>query len=318
MSGLKLVFAGTPAFAARHLEALLAQSRHQVLGVYTQPDRPAGRGKKLKPSPVKTLATAHDIPVYDPPTLKTEAEQRALAALQADMMVVVAYGLILPPRVLTIPPLGCINVHASLLPRWRGAAPIQRAIEAGDAESGVTIMAMEAGLDTGPMLYRVPCAIEATDTAGALEQKLAGLGPDALLTVLERCADAGQPIAGEPQDESLATYAHKITKQEAELDWTLPGELLARRVRAFNPVPVAHTRIAGQSLRVWQARAVDRGHQAPPGSVLVSDEQGIVVACGQGALALTELQLAGKRRAPVEELLRGRAAMFAPGTRLGE
>ncbi|HAD08236.1 MAG TPA: methionyl-tRNA formyltransferase [Porticoccaceae bacterium] len=318
VAGLKLVFAGTPDFAAHHLEVLLGQSRHQVVGVYTQPDRPAGRGKKLQPSPVKTLATAHDIPVHQPPTLKTEAEQKVLVDLKADIMVVVAYGLILPPRVLAIPPLGCINVHASLLPRWRGAAPIQRAIEAGDSESGVTIMEMEAGLDTGPVLYHSSCAIETTDTAGTLEERLSGLGPRALMTVLNHLADTGQPPACEPQNESLATYAHKITKQEAWLDWRLSAEVLARRVRAFNPAPVAHTRVEGQNLRVWQTQALDREHQALPGTVLVSDEQGILVACGQGALLLTELQLAGKRRVPVADLLRGHAALFAPGAHLGE
>ena len=318
MNGLKLVFAGTPVFAATHLEALLTQTRHQVVSVYTQPDRPAGRGKKLQPSPVKSLATAHRIPVHQPPTLKTQAEWELLAAHMPDLMVVVAYGLILPPQVLTIPRLGCINVHASLLPRWRGAAPIQRAIEAGDRESGVTIMRMETGLDTGPMLHRVSCAVEDTDTAGVLEEKLAVLGPSALLSVLDRFAAAGQLVKGEPQHEAFATYAHKITKQEALLDWSQPDDVLARRVRAFNPVPVAHTSIAGETLRIWQARAVDRDHRAPPGSVLACEGRGILVACGRGALLLTEVQLAGKRRTPVAELLRGRAALFGPGVRLGE
>lgn len=317
MRDLKLVFAGTPVFAARHLEALLAQTRHQVVSVYTQPDRPAGRGKKCQPSPVKTLATAHQLPVHQPPTLKAEDEQELLAAQMADLMVVVAYGLILPPRVLAIPRLGCINVHASLLPRWRGAAPIQRAIEAGDRESGVTIMRMEAGLDTGPMLHRVSCAVEDTDTAGDLEEKLARLGPGALLSVIDRLAEVGPAVLGEPQREALVTYAHKISKQEALLDWSLPSDVLACRVRAFNPVPVAHTSIAGENLRIWQARAVDQEHGALPGSVLACDNSGVLVACGRGALLLTEVQLAGKRRTPVAELLRGRAAMFGPGVRLG-
>lgn len=317
MQRLKIIFAGTPAFAAEHLRVLLDQSRHEVVAVYTQPDRPSGRGKKLTASAVKALALAEDKPVYQPVSLRDGAAQQQIADLNADIMVVVAYGLILPKSVLAIPPLGCINVHASLLPRWRGAAPIQRAIEAGDEQTGITIMQMDEGLDTGPMLNRVPCTISDTDTAASLQHKLAASGPEALLRTLDAFADQGnQPIA-EQQDGTLATYAHKITKQEARLDWHQAATTLDYRVRALNPMPVAFTTIGQDTLRIWQARAITHPHQALAGTILSSDSKGICVACHADALLLTEVQLAGKRRMAVSDLLQGRAAMFAPGTQLG-
>jgi methionyl-tRNA formyltransferase len=317
MQRLKIIFAGTPAFAAEHLRVLLEQSKHEVVAVYTQPDRPSGRGKKLTTSAVKALALAEDIPVYQPLSLKDEVAQLQMAELHADIMVVVAYGLILPKSVLAVPPLGCINVHASLLPRWRGAAPIQRAIEAGDEQTGITIMQMDEGLDTGPMLNRVSCAISETDTAASLQDKLAVSGAAALLMTLDAFADPGNQPTAEQQDDTLATYAHKITKQEARLDWHQPAQMLDSQVRAFHPVPVAFTTLGKDTLRIWQAKAVTYPHQAAAGSVLSCDSKGILVACHTDALLLTEVQLPGKRRMAVSDLLQGRAAMFAPGTQLG-
>jgi len=242
---LRIVFAGTPEFAAEHLKALL-DSPHEIVAVYTQPDRPAGRGQKLMPSPVKQLAAQHGLPVLQPPTLRAPEAQAELAALQPDLMVVVAYGLILPQAVLDIPRLGCINSHASLLPRWRGAAPIQRAVQAGDAESGVTVMQMEAGLDTGPMLLKVSTPISAEDTGGSLHDRLARLGPPAVVEAIAGLA-AGT-LKGEVQNDALATYAHKLSKDEAKLDWSRPAVELERAVRAFDPWPVCHTTLNGEPL----------------------------------------------------------------------
>ncbi len=313
---LRPVFAGTPDFAASHLRALLAAGV-EVAAVYTQPDRPTGRGKKLLPGPVKQLALEHEIPVYQPASLKGDDEQRALAALQPDIMVVVAYGLLLPPAVLAIPRHGCINVHASLLPRWRGAAPIQRAIEAGDRETGVTIMQMDAGLDTGDMLLKSRCSIADTDTAASLQDKLAQLGPDALLTTLAAIADG--TVVGEPQDDGLSTYAPKITKAEAAIDWALPAPVIERRIRAFNPVPVAHTLLDGQSLRIWSARALTGDSGKPPGTIVAGDsgDTELQVACGEGILAITELQLPGKKRLAAADVIRGHGHLLAPGKRFG-
>ncbi|MGG4616385.1 methionyl-tRNA formyltransferase, partial [Pseudomonas aeruginosa] len=238
---LRIVFAGTPEFAAEHLKALL-DTPHRIVAVYTQPDRPAGRGQKLMPSAVKSLALEHGLPVMQPQSLRNAEAQAELAALRADLMVVVAYGLILPQAVLDIPRLGCINSHASLLPRWRGAAPIQRAMEAGDAESGVTVMQMEAGLDTGPMLLKVSTPISAADTGGSLHDRLAALGPKAVVEAIAGLA-AGT-LHGEIQDDALATYAHKLNKDEARLDWSRPAVELERQVRAFTPWPVCHTSLA--------------------------------------------------------------------------
>lgn len=312
---LRIVFAGTPDFAAHHLSALL-KGPHTVVGVYTQPDRPAGRGKKLQASPVKQLAVAQGLPVYQPASLKPEAAQAELAGLDADLMVVVAYGLLLPKAILETPRLGCINVHASLLPRWRGAAPIQRAIAAGDKESGVTIMQMDVGLDTGDMLIKVPCPIHPTDTAGSLHDRLAELGGPALIEALAQLSEErAQP---ERQDDNLSCYAPKITKAEAALDWNLSSEVLERQVRAFNPFPIAHTRRPGSSdmIRVWEATALPSDAQQPPGTILSVNSDGITVACGEGELQIHTLQLPGKRAMPVADVMRGHPDLFKPGERL--
>ncbi|MEW5757638.1 MAG: methionyl-tRNA formyltransferase [Pseudomonadota bacterium] len=298
---LKIVFAGTPEFAAVTLQAVL-ESPHQVCAVYTQPDRPAGRGRKLTPSPVKQLAAERGIPVYQPESLKTREAQQELAALAPDVMVVVAYGLILPQAVLDIPRYGCLNVHASILPRWRGAAPIQRAILAGDRESGVTIMQMDAGLDTGGMLKIVTCPIHATDTAQDLHDRLAGLGAGALVEVLAQLRGG---IQAQTQDNARANYAAKLQKSEAELDWRQPAEVLDRCVRAFNPWPMAYTLLHGEMFRILRAEPRAGSGAQTPGTVLACGAEGIDVATGAGVLRLTEVQLAGKRAVPAAEFARG-------------
>ncbi|KTT25867.1 methionyl-tRNA formyltransferase [Pseudomonas oryzihabitans] len=309
---LRLVFAGTPEFAAVHLQALI-DSGYPIAAVYTQPDRPAGRGQKLAMSPVKQLALAHGIPVEQPPTLRDPAAQATLAALEPDLLVVVAYGLILPQAVLDIPRLGCINSHASLLPRWRGAAPIQRALEAGDAESGVTVMRMEAGLDTGPMLSKVTTALTAEDTGGSLHDRLAALGAAAVVQALPGLADGS--LHGEVQNDDLATYAHKLNKDEARLDWGRPAAELERRIRAFDPWPLCHTALAGEPLKVWSAELAE-GHGVP-GMVLDADRSGLLIACGEGALRLTRLQLPGGKPLAFADLYNARRERFAPGQVLG-
>ncbi len=287
---LRIIFSGTPEFSVAPLRALL-DSEHRVVAVYTQPDRPAGRGRKLSASPVKALAVRHQIPVYQPKTLKGAHEQEQLAALHADLMVVVAYGLLLPQAVLDTPRLGCVNIHASLLPRWRGAAPIQRAILAGDSETGITIMRMDAGLDTGPMLHTLSCPIEPQDTAGSLHDRLAPLGADALMQALPAIADGS--AVERTQDNDLACYAHKLNKEEAALDWSRPAPELERQVRAFDPWPVAQTRYEGQVMRVWSGRAISGSGAA--GTVLAAGRDGIDVACGDGLLRIERLQMPGKR-----------------------
>ena len=307
---LKIIFAGTPDFAARHLDALLA-SEHQVVGVFTQPDRPAGRGNKLTPGPVKVLAQAHDIPVFQPKSLKPEENQQLVAGLQADVMVVVAYGLILPQAVLTMPHLGCINVHGSLLPRWRGAAPIQRSLWAGDNETGVTIMQMDVGLDTGDMLHKITCPINADDTSASLYDKLAQLGPQGMLTTLSLlAAGSAQP---EVQDETLVTYAEKLSKEEARLDWSLSAVQLERCIRAFNPWPVSYFLIDDQSVKVWQASVLPH-RSAQPGEILQADKHGIQIATADGVLNLLSLQPAGKKAMAAQDLLNSRREWFTPGT----
>lgn len=310
---LRLLFAGTPDFAAEHLAAL-CDSKHELVGVYTQPDRPAGRGKKLTASPVKQLAQSRGIPVLQPATLRDSQAQAELAAHNADLLIVVAYGLILPQAVLDTPTHGCINVHASLLPRWRGAAPIQRAIEAGDTETGITVMQMDAGLDTGDMLAAVRCDIDEHTTAASLHDTLAELGPPLLLDVL---ADLGRFQAqAVQQDDSLANYADKILKPEAELDWSLPAAEIGRKVAAFNPFPVSFTHMDDDRIKVWLATAQSLpGKVAEPGTILQADERGILVACGNGALQIHQLQIPGGRALPAADLLNARAAMFQPGKR---
>jgi len=316
----RLIFAGTPAFAATALQALLDAGQIPV-AVYTQPDRPAGRGRKLQASPVKLLAQAHQIPVYQPENFKAEADVETLKEQDADLMIVVAYGLLLPPAVLRAPRRGCINIHASLLPRWRGAAPIQCAILAGDRETGVTIMQMDEGLDTGDMLLKSRCAIDETDTGGSLHDKLAQLGGDALLQVLEKM-QRGEDLHPQVQDDSQSTYAAKLSKQEAMLDWSEAAAALARRVRAFNPWPVAQTRSGGKVLRIWAAEPVneagDEVREAEPGTVIASNRTGIDIACGHGQLRLKQLQPPGKKAMEVPAFLNGYADLLPVGAQLGE
>ncbi|MBB1518598.1 methionyl-tRNA formyltransferase [Aquipseudomonas guryensis] len=310
---MRIVFAGTPEFAAQHLQALLDAGR-QIVAVYTQPDRPAGRGQKLAPSPVKQLALQHGIAVYQPQTLRDPVAQAELAALKPDLMVVVAYGLILPQVVLDTPRLGCINSHASLLPRWRGAAPIQRAVQAGDASSGVTVMQMEAGLDTGPMLLKVSTTITADDTGGSLHDRLALLGSAAVVEAVGKLA-AGE-LRGEVQDDSQATYAHKLNKDEARLDWSRPADELERLVRAFNPWPICHSTLHGEPLKVLAAQLGEGAGQ--PGQILAASKDGLTVACGVGALRLTRLQLPGGKPLNFADLYNSRREQFAAGLVLGQ
>ncbi|OGT47504.1 MAG: methionyl-tRNA formyltransferase [Gammaproteobacteria bacterium RIFCSPHIGHO2_12_FULL_41_15] len=311
----RIVFAGTPSFAVPCLQGLL-ESDHTVVAVYTQPDRPAGRGQILQASPVKQVAVAQGIPVQQPLTWRDEAVQRAFAEWRADMLVVAAYGLLLPQVVLSIPRLGCINVHASLLPRWRGAAPIQRAIWAGDEKTGVTIMQMDAGLDTGDILLQKTCAIEPEDTSQTLHDRLALLGASALMQTLGALTQSHiHPI---PQEGRLATYAPKITKIEAQLNWHQPAVLLARQIRACNPAPIAYTRWNQLNLRVWQARAVDRPVSAAPGTIIKADQQGLEVATAQGILQLLVLQLPGARPISAKDFLNAHHdALIVGNTRLG-
>ncbi|EAS47900.1 methionyl-tRNA formyltransferase [marine gamma proteobacterium HTCC2207] len=285
-----------------------------VIGVYSQPDRSAGRGKKLTASPVKKLAVEYQLPVFQPQSLKEPEQQRILSELQADIMVVVAYGLILPQAVLDAPRLGCINVHASILPRWRGAAPIQRAIEAGDSGTGVTIMQMDAGLDTGAMLSVSRCEIDSSETSASLHQKLEQLGAPALLHTLAALSN-GLAVAVE-QDDQLSCYAAKITKQEALVDWSQPAQLLDRQIRAFNPFPAAYTTLGELRIKIWQAEPT-KATGLTPGQIISTDNAGLLVSCGEQSLLLTEIQLPGKSRMAVSEVLKSRGELFAPSTQLG-
>lgn len=300
---MRIVFAGTPEFAVSSLRA--AARHHEVVAVYTQPDRPAGRGRGLTPSPVKLEAVARGIPVYQPESLKGEAAQQQLRELQPDLMVVVAYGLILPKAVLAIPTHGCWNVHASLLPRWRGAAPIQRAIQAGDTKTGVCLMQMEAGLDTGPVLLHQELPIAATDTGGQLHDKLAELGAQVLSDGLGLLRAGIKPIA-RPQPEQGVTYAHKLDKAEAKLDWAQDAGALARTVRAFNPWPIAEATLAGERVRIHGAVALEADHGQAPGTVLAASRDGIDIACGQGALRLRVLQREGGKAITAADYLNAR------------
>jgi len=310
---LRIVFAGTPDFAAQHLDALI-QSHHDVIAVYSQPDRPAGRGKKLKASEVKQLALTHDIPVYQPENFKSDEAKQQLADLDADIMVVVAYGLLLPKAVLETPKLGCINVHGSILPRWRGAAPIQRAIWAGDAETGVTIMQMDEGLDTGDMISIATCPIEAHDTSASLYSKLAELGPTALIDTLATIADG--TANAEKQNDELANYAKKLSKDEANIDWQMPAQQIERNIRAFNPWPICFTQMQGNTVKVYAAELVNLDGNV--GEVLAADKTGITVATGEGALKITQLQPQGKKPMSVQDFLNGRADWVAVGSILGD
>ncbi len=309
---MNIVFAGTPDFAAAALSAILAAG-HRVKLVLTQPDRPAGRGMKLVDSAVKRLALQHGLPVYQPERLRDPASHETIRAAGADLMVVAAYGLILPQAVLDLPRLGCINIHASLLPRWRGAAPIQRAILAGDRDTGVTLMQMDAGLDTGAMLLRRAIAIDPTDTAATLHDKLAALGASLIVEALGR----PESLVPVPQPTEGACYAAKIAKAEATLDWRRPAAELERQVRAFDPFPAAGASIRETPLKIWRAGVAANAALGQPGEVLSADGRGIVVACGDGALCLTELQKPGGRRLTAGEFLRGFSLrpgeIFSPG-----
>lgn len=313
---LNIVFAGTPDFAATILEAIL-RTQHNVIACYTQPDRPAGRGRKLAASPVKNLATAHNIDIYQPLNFKQEQDLAQLQALKADILVVVAYGIILPKAVLETPRLGCINVHASLLPRWRGAAPIQRAIAEGDNETGVTIMQMDEGLDTGDMLSKVSTPISDSDTGGTLHDRLATIGAAACVKSLDSYS-AGT-ISSEPQNNELANYAHKLSKQEGQIQWHLGSQQIHNTIRAFNPWPVAHTEMDGSKIRIFEAEPVtltDKHTIEPetsPGTIVASDKTGLTVTTGTGAICITSMQLSGGKRLSVADILNSRKEQFSVG-----
>ena len=313
MPPFKIIFAGTPDFAASALSALIG-SKHEIVAVYTQPDRPAGRGRKLRASPVKELALEHEIPVLQPENLKEAETQDLLRTFNADVMVVAAYGLILPQVVLDIPKLGCLNIHASLLPRWRGAAPIQRAIAADDKESGITIMQMNAGLDTGDILQLSACPINEKDNGGDLHDRLAEIGATAILETLN-ILDSGQiePIV---QDDSLATYAHKLDKKEAIINWLDTAENIERLIRAFNPWPVAFTYINEKTLRLWQAEVIPENSEAEAGTIIACDKKGIDVSCGQGILRILKLQPSGSKAMDVASFMNGHAKQLPIGSLL--
>jgi len=313
VSGLRVAFAGTPDFALPAFHAI-TQSRHSLVGVLTQPDRPKGRGRHLAASPVKLAALERGVPVSQPVTLKTEIERAELAAWQPDVLVVVAYGLILPRAALDLPRLGCVNIHASLLPRWRGAAPIQRAILAGDAQTGVSIMRMDVGLDTGPVFLERPMTIGSEETGGSLHDRLAAEGGAAVVQVLDQLAENNAQST--PQREDGVTYAAKIEKAEALIDWTQDAGVIARKIRAFNPWPIAETRLEGEQLRIYRAEFVDIHSQASPepGKIVDIRNNSIVVACGQGGLALTELQRPGRRPVAARDLIN---TVELAGRRLG-
>ncbi|TMM45213.1 methionyl-tRNA formyltransferase [Colwellia ponticola] len=323
---LKVIFAGTPDFAAQHLAALI-NSKHDVIAVYCPPDKPSGRGKKLTACTTKLLALEHNIIVEQPVNFKSEAAQQQLAQYDADIMVVVAYGLLLPEVILNAPRLGCINVHGSILPKWRGAAPIQRSLEAGDNKTGVTIMQMDKGLDTGDMILTAQCDIENTDTSASLYEKLANLGPTALLETLDLMAQLNYKASDHniAQDNELATYAKKLDKAEAELNWQLSAEQLHRKIRAYIPWPVAQftfteseTEPKQHTLRVWQASVQEYQGNAAPGTIIKADKNGIEVATANGALRLEVIQLPGKKALPVKDLLNGRSDWFVVGSNINK
>lgn len=304
---LKIVFAGTPLFAIPSLKALI-DSKHTVTAVYTQPDRPAGRGKHLHQSPVKDLALMHHIPVHQPITLKDPEDHEILKKLQPDLMIVVAYGLILPKAVLQIPKQGCINVHASLLPRFRGAAPIQHAILAGDTETGVSIMQMDVGLDTGDVLLLERCKMDETETDESLTQKLSVLGADALLKTLNNLESKN--LTPKKQDDNLASYAHKISKQDAKINWQESGVTIERKIRAYYPWPIAFTEKDGKTIRVWSATLLPNKTSKSPGTIIAVSEEGIDVATSDQILRLLEIQLPGGKHLPVQEVLKSKQALF--------
>ncbi len=307
---LRIVFAGTPDFAAKHLQALL-NANLQVVAVYTQPDRPAGRGNKLTPSPVKMLAVEHNIPVFQPENFKSAEAQQELAALKPDLMVVVAYGLLLPQQVLDTPRLGCINVHGSLLPGWRGAAPIQRAIWAGDPETGITIMQMDAGLDTGDMLHKMVCPITPEDTSTSLYEKLAIDGPEGMLFTIQQIADG--TAKPEKQNNELATYAKKLSKEEACINWQQDAAFIERCIRAFNPWPASYFKLADLNIKVWKAEVLPNTAQQSPGTIIQASKAGLDIATGNGVLRIKQLQLPGKKAMSFADVLNARQDLFLQG-----
>lgn len=315
---LNIIFAGTPDFAAKHLAALI-NSEHHVIAVYCPPDKPAGRGKKLTACATKLLALEHGITVEQPNNFKELSDQQQLACYNADVMVVVAYGLLLPEVILTAPRLGCINVHGSILPKWRGAAPIQRALEAGDPQTGVTLMQMDKGLDTGAMILKATCDITATDTSASLYEKLAELGPSALIDTLALMAE--EKHQAQPQNNSEATYAAKLDKNEAECNWQLSAGELDRKIRAYIPWPVAqftfnetkNNKVEQHRIRIWQASIVENTDNSEPGIIIQADKSGVVIATGAQALKLEVIQIPGKKAMPVADILNARSEWFVVG-----
>ena len=310
---MRLVFAGTPDFAAIALKSLL-QTEHMILGVYTQPDRPSGRGRKLVPGPVKKLALDAGLPVYQPQSLKPPQVQEELRALKADVMIVAAYGLILPQPVLDTPLYGCLNIHASLLPRWRGAAPIQRAIEAGDRETGITIMQMDAGLDTGDMLLKLHTPIVESDTGGNLHDRLADLGGQGIVDALAALEE--NTLTAEPQNNQLACYASKLSKEEGHLDWARDAASIQRLIRAFNPWPGTFTHVDNKRIRIHAAEVIYSASDQPPGTIVNRSREGIDVTCGVNLLRINRLQLPGSRTQTVSDLINGGQSLLMPGQRL--
>lgn len=310
---MRIIFAGTPDFAAKHLEALL-NTDHEIVAVYTKEDTPSGRGKKLQASAVKALAQEHSLPVVQPKSLKNEPAIAELASYQADLMVVVAYGLILPLAALETPRLGCINVHGSLLPRWRGAAPIQRAIWAGDKQSGVTIMQMDEGLDTGAMLYKAALDIDPQETSNTLYQRLAELGPQALVEAIDLMAE--NKLSAQIQDDNLASYAKKLSKDEARINWHDSAKHIERCIRSFNPWPVSYIQLPEQAVKVWQASLSEISSDLSPGTIVQADKNGIVVVTGEGTLNLETLQFPGKKAMAINDILNSKKELFSPGNTL--
>ena len=308
---MRVIFAGTPEFAAIHLLSLINDDAQEVVAAYTQPDRPAGRGKKLTSSPVKLLARQHGIPVYQPSSLNNEVVLSDLATLEADIMVVVAYGLILPQSVLSIPSYGCINVHGSILPKWRGAAPIQRAIENGDQSSGITVIQMDAGLDTGAMLSVSHCNIDKDETSASLHSKLALLGADSLSSTLRKIQD--QTAVGITQDSNLSSYANKIKKSEALINWSESAHIIERKIRAYNPFPVSFSMLDGLRIKIWSASVQDKETEGEIGEIISATARGLEIKCGQFCLLIQELQLPGKARMAVSEVLKSKVLLFSHG-----
>ncbi len=315
MNSKRIIFAGTPDFAAGHLTALI-NGGHEVVAVYCQPDRKSGRGRKLVSGPVKQVAQENNIPAEQPLNFKEEGALETLKSYQADLMVVVAYGLLLPRAVLETPRLGCINVHGSILPRWRGAAPIQRAIIEGDTESGVTIMQMDEGLDTGDMLLKATCPILDTDSSQELHDRLLKTGQSALSEAVDKLF-SGQ-LTGEKQDDNLANYAHKLTKEEGNIDWAETSELIHRKIRGFNPWPVAYTQINGEVMRVWRAEKAEGSSGRPAGSIVDVQKDALLVQCGEGQIRILTAQLPGAKAMTVKELLNSKRALFESVDRLGD